>query len=98
MLNTILLPWWGWLYLFVVLTLFTVGFFLRDSADMDRNVGSALSLFSICVFVVGFFNHAPCAVSGPVSGSHDRHGDVTVSLQNLCARPARAQAEPCRFP
>ena len=57
MLTDISLPWWGWAYLLLVLTMFVIGFFVRDSGfDADRSVASAFSLFSICIFVVGFFN------------------------------------------
>lgn len=58
MFTHVLLPWWGWGYLLFVLAMFVTSFFSEKSLDMNEVSGSALSLFSICVFVVGFYNPA----------------------------------------
>ncbi len=64
MLTTIMLPWWGWVYLLLTLAVFVAGFFSEERLDLDELVGSSLSLFSICVFVIGFFNPQVVAFFG----------------------------------
>lgn len=56
MFTHVALPWWGWLYLLFVLTMFITSFFFEKSLNMNEISASAMSLFSICVFVVGFYN------------------------------------------
>lgn len=56
MISQITLPWWGWGYLLVVMTLFIAGCISDEKPDWNELVSSALSLFSICIFVIGFFN------------------------------------------
>ena len=64
MLTQVMLPWWGWAYLLFVLTIFIAGFFADKSLDSNEIIGSSLSLFSICVFVIGFFNPEVIAFLG----------------------------------
>ncbi len=52
----VLMPWWAWLYLAFVLVMFVWGFAMDKDMKRDELIGSALSLFSICVFVSSFFN------------------------------------------
>ncbi len=56
MLTDILLPWWGWVYLIFVLVMFIAGLFVKDAPDISELSSSIFSLFSICIFVVGFSN------------------------------------------
>ncbi|PCI57093.1 MAG: hypothetical protein COB36_02145 [Alphaproteobacteria bacterium] len=56
MFTQVVLPWWGWGYLLVVLTIFVTSFFSEKSLNMNEVSASAMSLFSICVFVIGFYN------------------------------------------
>lgn len=56
MFTQVVLPWWGWGYLLFVLTIFVTSFFSEKSLNMNEVSASAMSLFSICVFVIGFYN------------------------------------------
>ena len=56
MLTHIMLPWWGWGYLLFVLVMFVASLFVKDPPDVNELGASALSLISICIFVVGFSN------------------------------------------
>lgn len=57
MIAQITLPWWGWGYLLVTLFFFVIGVLGDDKKMWNEIVSSALSLFSICLFVIGFFNY-----------------------------------------
>ncbi len=50
------MPWWASGYLLIVLGLFLAGFFTEKPRTHHEFIGSAMSLFSICTFVVCFFN------------------------------------------
>ncbi len=50
------LPWWVSLYLLVVLGLYIAGLFTEKPRSRDDFIGSAMSLFSICTFVICYFN------------------------------------------
>ncbi len=50
------LPWWAWGYLFALLSLFFAGLFAGEERSVNRIISSAFSVFSINIFVVGFFN------------------------------------------
>ncbi len=56
----ITLPWWAWAYLVLVLGVYAASFFsdedVQGEFDRDDIISSSISLFCICVFVVGFFN------------------------------------------
>ncbi len=56
MLPDIMLPWWGWFYLFFVLLMFVASFFSHKKQNFNEIISSAFSLFTICVLVIGFFN------------------------------------------
>lgn len=49
------LPWWASLYLITVLGLYIAGLFTEKKRSQHEIVGSAMSLFSICTFVLCFF-------------------------------------------
>ncbi len=57
MLSHVMLPWWGWGYLLFVLLMFVASFFTDKSPKFNEISSSVLSLFSICVFVISFFNY-----------------------------------------
>ncbi|MGH1457060.1 MAG: hypothetical protein ACRBDI_09785 [Alphaproteobacteria bacterium] len=50
------LPWWAWAYLFALLSLFFAGLFSGEERSFNRIISSAFSVFSINIFVIGFFN------------------------------------------
>lgn len=50
------LPWWASLYLLVVLGLYVAGLFTEKPRSRHEFVGSAMSLFSICTFVICYFS------------------------------------------
>lgn len=56
MISQITMPWWGWLYMLFVTAMFISSFFAEERPNMNEILGSSLSLFTICIFVVGFFN------------------------------------------
>lgn len=56
MITQITMPWWGWGYLLFVMTMFISSLFTEKKLSTHEIIGSALSLFTICVFVTGFFN------------------------------------------
>ncbi len=56
MLSQVTMPWWGWGYLLFVLAMFIASFMAEDPRSRHEIIGSTLSLFTICTFVVGFFN------------------------------------------
>jgi len=55
-LSLVSMPWWGWGYLLFVLTMFVASFMTETPRNQHEIIGSTLSLFTICTFVVGFFN------------------------------------------
>ncbi len=56
MISNVGLPWWAWLYLLLVMGTFVAGFFAEEKFDNSDITSSVFSFFSICVFVIGFFN------------------------------------------
>ena len=57
MLNSIVLPWWAALYLAAVIGLFFLSFVSkRSDRKSSEIISSALSVVTICVFVIGYFN------------------------------------------
>ena len=57
MIFGLVLPWWAGGYLFALMFLFVLSFMLDDDGrSFNRIVSSAFSVFSIHIFVVGFFN------------------------------------------
>ncbi len=64
MLFDLLMPWWAWLYLGFTLSMFILSLFVEKPANIDEMIGSALSLFTICISVIGFFNHAVVELFG----------------------------------
>ncbi len=56
MLFDLLMPWWAWLYLSFVFAMFVLSLFVEKPVSIDDLIGSALSLFTICICVIGFFN------------------------------------------
>ena len=51
------MPWWAWAYLLSLLTLFIAGLLADDDTrSFNRIISSAFSIFSIYIFVFGFFN------------------------------------------
>lgn len=58
------LPWWASGYLLLVLGLFVAGFFTEKPRSQHDMIGSVMSLFSICVFVLCFFSAEIFALFG----------------------------------
>ena len=56
MIGFMMLPWWGWVYLLIVMVAFVAGFFVDREFTTNDIVMSVFSFFSICTFVIGFFN------------------------------------------
>lgn len=58
------LPWWASGYLLIVLGLYVAGLFTDKPRSQHDIIGSAMSLFSICTFVICFFNADIAALFG----------------------------------
>ena len=57
MITALVLPWWGWGYLLVLLTLFFAGLLADDDTrSFNRIISSGFSIFAIHIFVIGLFN------------------------------------------
>ncbi len=56
MLSEIYMPWWAWLYLFIALIVFLLSLSVDEHSSGNKIFSSILSLFTICISVVGFFN------------------------------------------
>lgn len=56
MLPEITMPWWAGLYLLVALIVFAMSWSVDAARTHNNVVASSLSLFTICVSVLGFFN------------------------------------------
>lgn len=56
MLPEIIMPWWAGLYLLVALIVFAMSWSVDAARTHNNIVASSLSLFTICVSVLGFFN------------------------------------------
>ena len=64
MFPEISLPWWGWGYLILALIVFVISWSVEAARSHDNILASTLSLFTICVSVIGFFNPPVIAFLG----------------------------------
>tara|TARA_R110002095_G_scaffold190659_2_gene168321 strand:+ start:918 stop:1331 length:414 start_codon:yes stop_codon:yes gene_type:complete len=64
MFPTVFLPWWAWVYLLFVLVTYVFSWSVDAARSRHNVVSSSLSLFTICVCVVGFFNSHILSVFG----------------------------------
>ncbi len=56
MLSTIYMPWWAWGYLLITISVFMLGLAVDRSRSGNKIFSSSMSLFTIYVSVIGFFN------------------------------------------
>lgn len=52
----IYLPWWAWIYLIIALAVFALSWTIEEMRSHNNVISSSLSLFTICICVVGFYN------------------------------------------
>lgn len=57
MLLTIHMPWWAWGYLLITLVVFILSLSVDKERSGNKTFSSMLSLFTISISVVGFFNN-----------------------------------------
>jgi len=57
MLSTIYMPWWAWGYLIITLVVFILSLSVDKECCGNKIFSSILSLFTISISVVGFFNN-----------------------------------------